>query len=141
MRCRACADQADPLTSNSMNHNQQTSLAGQPDNHEALFVTSVVRVGNRDRKSGSLKTQVASPNATPCFRSFADSFLRSHSKKASRAEQGPSGCLTVLGEAGRKCVANPGLIPISGAVCRNLAVCPRVCLTGQAARSSSPQNG
>jgi hypothetical protein len=26
MRCRACADQADPLTSNSMDHNQQTSL-------------------------------------------------------------------------------------------------------------------
>src|ERR1035441_50371 len=51
------------------------------------------------------------------------------------------GCLTVLGKAGRKCVANPGLTPISGAVCRKLAVCPRVCLTGQAARSSSPQNG
>src|ERR1019366_193510 len=108
-----------------MDHNQQTLLAGLSDNHEALFVTIVVRVGNRDRKSGSLKTQVASPNATPCFRSFADSFLRSHSKKASRAEQGPSGCLTVLGKAGRKCVANPGLTPISGAVCRNLAVCPQ----------------
>ena len=40
----------------------------------------------------------------------------------------PPGCLTVLGKAGRKCVANPGLTPISGAVCRNLAVCPRVCL-------------
>src|ERR1035441_101501 len=39
------------------------------------------------------------------------------------------GWLTVLGKAGRKCVANPGLTPISGAVCRNLAVCPRVCLT------------
>src|ERR1035441_361582 len=38
----------------------------------------------------------------------------------------PPGCLTVLGKAGRKCVANPGLTPISGAVCRNLAVCPRV---------------
>jgi hypothetical protein len=47
----------------------------------------------------------------------------------------------VLGQAGRNCVANPGLTPISGAVCRNLAVCPRVCPTGQAARSSCPQNG
>src|ERR1017187_6533992 len=37
---------------------------------------------------------------------------------------GACGCLTVLGRAGRKCVANPGLTPISGAVCRNLAVCP-----------------
>src|ERR1035438_599481 len=39
----------------------------------------------------------------------------------------PPGRLTVLGRAGRKCVANPGLTPISGAVSRNLAVCPRVC--------------
>src|ERR1035438_7891356 len=49
-RCSASADQADPLTSNSMDHNQQTSLAGPAENHEALFVTTIVRVRNRNRK-------------------------------------------------------------------------------------------
>ena len=31
-------------------------------------------------ESGSSKTVVASANATPCFRWFAESFFRSHSK-------------------------------------------------------------
>ena len=50
LRRSPSADQADPLASNSMNHNQQTSLVGLSDNHKALFVTTVVGVGDRNRK-------------------------------------------------------------------------------------------
>jgi len=62
-----------------MNHNQQTSFAGRPDNYEALFVNGVIRV--RDlAESGSSKTVLASANPTPYCRRFVESFLRSHSK-------------------------------------------------------------
>jgi len=50
LRRRACADQADPLSPNSMNHNQQTSLAGHSDDDEALFVDGMIRLWDRDRK-------------------------------------------------------------------------------------------
>ncbi len=51
MLCRrACADQADPLSSNSMNHNQQISLTGHSDDDEALFADGLIRVWDRDRK-------------------------------------------------------------------------------------------
>ena len=39
IRRSACADQADPLTSNSMNHNQQTSLAGLSNDRHAAVPT------------------------------------------------------------------------------------------------------
>ena len=50
LRRRACADQADALSSNSMNYNQQTSLAGHSDDYEALFVDGMIRVWDRDGK-------------------------------------------------------------------------------------------
>ena len=50
LRRRACADQADPLSSNSMNHNQQNSLAGHSNDDEALFVDGMIRLWDRDRK-------------------------------------------------------------------------------------------
>ena len=49
LRRRACADQADPLSSNSMNHNQQSSLAGHSNDYEALFIDGVIRVWDRNR--------------------------------------------------------------------------------------------
>ena len=48
LRRRACADQADPLSSNSMNHNQQTSLAGHSDDCKAFFADGMI--WDRERK-------------------------------------------------------------------------------------------
>ena len=45
----ASADQPDSRSSNSMSHDQQTSLARQPDDHITFFVTRVVWVCNRNR--------------------------------------------------------------------------------------------
>jgi len=50
MLCRrAGADQADPLSFDSMNKNQQISLAGHSDDDEALFADGLIRVWDRDR--------------------------------------------------------------------------------------------
>ena len=47
----ACVpNQADPLSLNSMNHNQQSSLGGHSDDYEALFANGVIPVRNRDRQ-------------------------------------------------------------------------------------------
>ena len=51
MLCRwESADLADALPSNSRNHNQQSALAGHTNNHEALLVEGVTRVGDGERK-------------------------------------------------------------------------------------------
>lgn len=50
IRRRTSADQTDPLSTNSMDHNQQTTLAGHSNDYEALFVHSMIRVWDRDRK-------------------------------------------------------------------------------------------
>jgi len=50
LRGQSCADQADPLSLSSMNHNQQPSLAGHSDDYEAFFVDGVVRVRDRYRQ-------------------------------------------------------------------------------------------
>ena len=50
VRRRASADQADALSSNSMNYNQQISLAGHSDDYEALFIDGMIQVWDRDRK-------------------------------------------------------------------------------------------
>jgi hypothetical protein len=63
-----------------MNHNQQASLVGHPDYYEALFADGVIRVWNRNGKRVIEDGARLRKNPTPCFRRFADSFFRSHSK-------------------------------------------------------------
>lgn len=49
--CRgASADQSRPLSSHSMNHHQQSLLAGHADDDEALLPGAVIRVWNRNRE-------------------------------------------------------------------------------------------
>ena len=47
LRRQAGADQTDPFSSKSMNHNPQTSIDGQPDDHEAL-IEDGARLGKPD---------------------------------------------------------------------------------------------
>jgi hypothetical protein len=49
MPCRgAGADQADPHSSHSMNHNQELPRPGHPDDDETLFASDMIRVRDRD---------------------------------------------------------------------------------------------
>jgi len=50
IRRRARADQADPRSSNSMYHNQQSLLARHSDDYEAFFVDGMVGFWDRDRE-------------------------------------------------------------------------------------------
>jgi len=50
-----------------MNHDQEASLAGHPEDHETLFGGGVVRVRNRNRKRVA-KNGARLRKAVPCFR-------------------------------------------------------------------------